>query len=180
MLLAAAIRRYRPMGPPPTAVGGGRAIQIVSSAGLAYDPALSPDGRMIAYAAETAEGVDLFVADSRGEGRVWLTQDAAREQQPRFSPDGTRLIFSPMRPGETTREICLIPVLGGQIVTIVERVMDPGLVSRRQARRIRPPSVRVGTDGPGDRERRRLGLPGAAHRRRGVSVHHVALVVARR
>ena len=53
----------------------------------AFDPVISPDGRMIAYVAETAEGrVDVFLTDPRGEGRVRLTDDDAREESPRFSP----------------------------------------------------------------------------------------------
>jgi serine/threonine-protein kinase len=109
---------------PPAALGG-RSIPIVVSEGHAFDPTISPDGRMVAFVAEANGSVDLFVADARGDGRVRLTDDAAREEDPQFSPDGTRLIFTRARPGSELREVCVIPVLRGQIVTIAERAAYP-------------------------------------------------------
>ncbi len=110
----------------PARDGGGRLTLLISSERRAFDPALSPDGRMIAYVAEAPDGqIDLFVGDARGEGRVRLTEDAAREAQPRFSPDGTHLAFARLRPETMTSEICVIPALGGQVIPIVPRAENP-------------------------------------------------------
>jgi serine/threonine-protein kinase len=52
--------------------------------GEGYDPALSPDGKMIAYASEEQGRIDLFVSRVAGGGRVRLTNDDARESSPCF------------------------------------------------------------------------------------------------
>ena len=50
---------------------------------------------MLCYVAEDANGrVDLFVRQIAGGALVKLTDDAAREESPRFSPDGDRIAFT--------------------------------------------------------------------------------------
>lgn len=53
-------------------------------------PALSPDGRQVAFAALG----DLYVVPVGGGAPVNLTRDAALEADPAWSPDGTRLVYS--------------------------------------------------------------------------------------
>lgn len=109
----------------PTNDNGRRLLQVVSSERRAYDPSLSPDGRLIAYVGEAADGrIDLFLTDARGEGQVRLTNDDAIEARPQFSPDGTRLAFGRLRP-DATSEICIIPVLGGQVLRVVTAAAYP-------------------------------------------------------
>ena len=74
----------------PTGAGA-RLVQVFSSDREASDPAISPDGTMISYAAAEDTGrIDLFVRRVGGGAQVRLTNDDARETHPRFSPDGER------------------------------------------------------------------------------------------
>jgi tricorn protease len=62
------------------------------------DPAISPDGREIAF----ASGGDIWtVAASGGEAHLLVTHPAT-ESRPLYSPDGTRLAFISTRTGAGT------------------------------------------------------------------------------
>jgi Tol biopolymer transport system component len=57
------------------------------------DAAVSPDGRLVAYAARDGDDLDLFVVRADG-GRPRLVAGSARsEQSPVWSPDSTRLAY---------------------------------------------------------------------------------------
>ena len=118
---------------PPSRSGGrapeteaarvGRLTMLLSSESRMSDPAISPDGKMIAYVAQDQGRHDLFVSRVAGGARVRLTNDEALESSPEFSPDGERIVFT--RVGSETRrpEICIVPTLGGQAA----RVQSDGL-----------------------------------------------------
>jgi Tol biopolymer transport system component/tRNA A-37 threonylcarbamoyl transferase component Bud32 len=77
---------------PPLELG--QSVQITSDPGLEVQPAISPDGRSVAYAAGTSSGTRIYVRQVAG-GRVSpLTDDTTASQaNPRWSPDGTRILF---------------------------------------------------------------------------------------
>lgn len=69
--------------------------------GRDFDPDLSPDGRMLAFAStRNAERADVFVKSIHGTALVQLTNDPADDVQPRFSPDGERFAFASNRSGD--------------------------------------------------------------------------------
>jgi serine/threonine protein kinase/Tol biopolymer transport system component len=76
-------------------------------------PALSPDGRMLAYIRGSDSllgGGQVYVQFLPGGQPVQLTHDARAKLSPTFSLDGSRLIYSAVEPWESWE----IPVLGGE------------------------------------------------------------------
>ena len=99
--------RSHPVPPPP------EIQRLTFESGLALHPALSPDGKYVAFASDRAgEGnLDIWVQALPGDEPVRLTKDAADEDFPSFSPDGARIAFQSERDG---RGIYSIPILGGE------------------------------------------------------------------
>ncbi len=72
----------------------GRTLHVTWDRGLEVTPAISPDGKFVAYATGQILGMHVMVRPV-GEGRaVALTGDTtAAETDPQWSPDGTRILF---------------------------------------------------------------------------------------
>ena len=93
---------------------GGRLTRVVSSQDRTFDPAISPDGRMLAYIAEGPPGqVDLYAGRVSGGARIRLTEDLGREDAPRFSPNGESISFTVANVGGGPPAIKILPALGG-------------------------------------------------------------------
>lgn len=92
--------------------------RLVYELRAAADPALSPDGRSVAYVLGTVKpgvraGVShLWLVDVASGSARQLTRAEARDSLPRFSPDGRALAFVSDRSGEYA--IYLLPLDGGE------------------------------------------------------------------
>jgi TolB protein len=80
---------------------GGGLIRLTDGVGLSSDPAYSPDGSLIAFASDRGrypakQGIYVMnAADGSQVRRVTSLPPAASvDYAPRFSPDGTRLVFT--------------------------------------------------------------------------------------
>jgi Tol biopolymer transport system component len=109
-LLGAAVMRRS--GPP--IAGFGRATKVTYDRGLEIMPALSPDGRSVAYAAGTSVALRIFVRQVAGGRAIPLTSDSTEvEWSPSWSSDGSRVLFlarggvfsAPSSGGESRPEI---------------------------------------------------------------------------
>lgn len=80
------------------------------------DFAISPNEDRIAFTDFTAGQSDLWAAPMNGGSPVRLTNDAAQDSNPVWTPDGKRLIYSSKRNG--IRQICMVHVDGGQPVQL--------------------------------------------------------------
>jgi eukaryotic-like serine/threonine-protein kinase len=99
---------------------GGKLRLFVSSESNLSGPALSPDGKMVAYVQDTNGSDDLYVSRVAGGEHVRLTNDSSAKDYPRFSPDGEKLAFVRRLANGTQSEICVIPALGGNVVPLVK------------------------------------------------------------
>ncbi|MBI3669281.1 MAG: serine/threonine-protein kinase, partial [Acidobacteria bacterium] len=124
LAVAGFLLKNRELGSLASPAPGGRLTLLVSSEGEAKDPALSPDGKMIAYVAEDGGKLDLFVSRVAGGERVRLTSDAAHEARPAFSPDSEHVAFTRLR-ADASPEICVIPSLGGEAVPVAAGALHP-------------------------------------------------------
>jgi serine/threonine protein kinase len=95
---------------------GSEWMRLTSLPDAVNQPALSPDGRMIAF----IRGPNTFI----GEGEVYvkmlpsgepaqLTQDGSRKMSPMFSPDGSRVTYTVLGP-RNTWDTWIVSVLGGK------------------------------------------------------------------
>jgi tricorn protease len=74
---------------------------------LANNPALSPDGKTLAF----DYAGDIWTISSAGGLARPLTQNPAKDSQPKFSPDGKEIAFISDRDG--TPQVYLMPAAGG-------------------------------------------------------------------
>ena len=90
------------------AVTIGRTIQVTRDAGLEVDPALSPDGTAIAFAAGPTNAMQIYVRQVSGGRPIALTSDTTDNfRWPRWSPDGSQIAY------QANDGIYLVPALGG-------------------------------------------------------------------
>jgi TolB protein len=83
------------------AVNGSAVRQLTADPAQDVMPAVSPDGKRIAFCSDRSGTWDVFVMSSQGGQAVQLTNTSAHDVHPSWSPDGSRLVFS--RLGEMSR-----------------------------------------------------------------------------
>ena len=72
----------------------GRSTKVTWERGLHILPAISPDGRSVAYAAATAANLKIYVRQVTGGRATQVVDDStSTESNPSWSPDGSRLLF---------------------------------------------------------------------------------------
>ncbi len=87
-------------------------IQLTNLSGESFDPALSPDGRMLAFLRSTNGLAQLYIKLLPDGEPVQLTHDETKiKLQPAFSPDGSRVAYGT---SEHNWQTWVSPVLGGQ------------------------------------------------------------------
>ena len=113
----------RALARPELPMTFGRAVRLTWEPGLEVHPAISPDGRAVAYTAGTSTDTRIFVRQVSGGRAIRLTDDsAAVEQSPTWSSDGSRLlflargaVFSASAAGGPSRQE--VPALPGSTIT---------------------------------------------------------------
>ena len=72
----------------------GSRVKVTWDPGMEVLPAISPDGRTVAYASGTSARMRVFVRPVAGGRGIALTDDTTQVQShPRWSPDGSRVLF---------------------------------------------------------------------------------------
>jgi Tol biopolymer transport system component len=97
---------------------------LTFAARLAIHPAISADGKYMAYASDRGGSGDMhiWVQELPNGEPVRLTKDEANEDYPTFSPDGTKIAFRSERDGGG---IYVVPLLGGEPRLLALRATRP-------------------------------------------------------
>jgi Tol biopolymer transport system component len=107
-----------------TAFQVGATTPVAVGPAFEWHPAISPDGRFVAYSARTAQGLRIFSRQIDGGRAVMLTGDlAGNHDWPKWSPDGSRLMFVADNSG-----IYVIPSFGGGAARRVLQSSQPGVL----------------------------------------------------
>jgi eukaryotic-like serine/threonine-protein kinase len=111
VLVVAAIviwRKSASVAPPDSS----QWVQLTNFTDESFDPALSPDGRMLAFLRSTGGLAQLYVKLLPEGEPVQLTHDETKiKLAPVFSPDGSRIAYGT---SEHNWQTWVVPVLGGQ------------------------------------------------------------------
>jgi Tol biopolymer transport system component/DNA-binding winged helix-turn-helix (wHTH) protein len=93
-------------------------VRLTSTSGLNQEPALSPDGTLVAYASDRAgEGsLDIWVQRVGGGEPIRITRSPDDEAEPSFSPDGTQIVFT----RRETSGLFVVGSLGGDPRLVVQ------------------------------------------------------------
>jgi serine/threonine-protein kinase len=98
----------------------GRRVALTRDPGLEIEPAVSPDGRLVAYAGGDMSSLEIRVRQIEGGSAITVAPGSERPQRwPYWSPDGSRILFG------SPRGIEIVSALGGPSRLVVEQVSDP-------------------------------------------------------
>jgi serine/threonine protein kinase len=98
-----------------------RLIRLTDLPGLEESPAISPDGKSVAFTAGVGGKRQIFVQLIAGGAPLQITRDAVDHEFPRWSPDSSSILyFSPAVSGAIQGSIWEVPTFGG----VPRRVVD--------------------------------------------------------
>jgi serine/threonine protein kinase len=97
---------------------------VTSFAGVQAQPALSPDGRSVAFVSNRDGHYNIYVGLVRGSELVQITHGASMKSRPSWSPDGSTLAYAQLN-DFGTMDIWEIAALGGSPRKVVLNANDP-------------------------------------------------------
>jgi Tol biopolymer transport system component/DNA-binding winged helix-turn-helix (wHTH) protein len=100
-------------------------VELTGGTGLTADPAISADGKLIAYASDRGSlgNLNIWIQQlGPGGSAVQLTHSDVDADDPTFSPDGTKIAFRSKKDGGG---IYLIPVIGGEPSRLTQSGRSP-------------------------------------------------------
>ena len=109
---------FRSDGSPEMRLG--RRIQLTLEPGLEIEPAMSPDGRLVAYAAGPMPSLEIKVRRLDGGSALTVAAQSDRPQRfPSWSPDGGRIMFG------SPRGIEIVSAMGGPAKLVIPDETSP-------------------------------------------------------
>jgi Tol biopolymer transport system component/tRNA A-37 threonylcarbamoyl transferase component Bud32 len=99
--------------------------RLTTAAGWEGEPAVSPDGTMVAYASDQSGNRDIWVVHAAGGEPLQLTNHPGSDSAPTWFPDGTTIAFVSDRDGEPG--IWRVPSLSGDPVMLLPRARSPAV-----------------------------------------------------
>lgn len=97
---------------------------VTNFSGVQAQPALSPDGRSVAFVSNRDGHFNVYVGLLRGGNLVQITNDSNLESAPSWSPDGTTLAYARLNESGIW-DIWEAPALGGAPRRVVLSGADP-------------------------------------------------------
>jgi Tol biopolymer transport system component len=97
---------------------------ITNFAGVEVQPAFSRDGRSVAFVLDRGGQYDIHVGLLSGGSLVRVTNDPNVEARPRWSPDGSKLLYARLNESGLW-DIWAVPALGGVARKLVDNAADP-------------------------------------------------------
>jgi TolB protein len=93
----------------PSTISFGQTRQVTLDPGLELDPAVSPDGSLLAYSGSSGGARHIFVRTVAGGTPVEVTRDLPGDHvMPRWAPDGSQQLLVTTETG-----VFVVPALGG-------------------------------------------------------------------
>ncbi len=89
---------------------------------FALTPAISPDGKMLAFSSDRDGNFEIYVQQVNGAQALRLTHNEARDDEPAFSPDGAHVAFHSARDGGG---VYVVNTMGGNERKIADRGRQP-------------------------------------------------------
>jgi Tol biopolymer transport system component len=91
--------------------------QLTFDGGIAATPAISPDGKLLAFASDRATpgNLEIWLRQMAGGSLVRLTSEPGQKYNPQFSPDGTKLYYL-----TGDQSIFEMPALGGPVRKVAD------------------------------------------------------------
>jgi Tol biopolymer transport system component len=123
-LLLGGAALLRSIGSAPPTGERMRFSVVTNLSGYEAHPSLSPDGGSIAFISNQGGQWDVYVGLVRGGSLVRVTNDSALEERPRWSPDGSRLLFHRWN-RKGLFDVWMVPALGGDARLLVPNARSP-------------------------------------------------------
>ncbi len=117
--------------------------QVTAAPGWETQPALSPDGTLIAYTSNESGNADVWVMPSSGGNAVNVSNNEATDEKPAWFPDNSAVVYTSDRGGGWG--VWKAPPLGGGSVLLVADARDPAISpDARQIAFVRPDASGTG------------------------------------
>ncbi|MGH9716583.1 MAG: LpqB family beta-propeller domain-containing protein [Candidatus Acidiferrales bacterium] len=97
---------------------------VTNFAGVQAQPAISPDGRSVAFVSNSDGHFNIYVGLVRGGNLVQITHDPNLESAPSWSPDGTALAYARLNHWGIW-DVWEVPALGGTPRRVILNAADP-------------------------------------------------------